>query len=331
MPRAQVPSFLQSDASKYATFVQAYIRWLQGITPLAHPAVSLTPDRATVTNEPNLGGGRSASEVNSFAAALASRFGSMGVQTKLQLPELWSCNSSFATTAVANLPAVEMISSHAYDYQNTTQPSAAEFTCRNNLRTLAASIGAKTAMTEICCWTNWTSNWTAAQAAARDIYWSMTEMNVSEYQYFGAWFNPPGPASCANVVGVLLVLANDLSGYTKCPQYYAHRQFSHWIHPGYVRVSAACGGCGSDASYGQVIKPVAFRSPGGKLVVVVVSDVAGPQSLNVTGAPAGTYDITGIDASNSTFPVNYPAQTIGAGQSLSLTLPAQAIVTFAQR
>jgi hypothetical protein len=117
----------------------------------------------------------------------------------------------------------------------------------------------------------------------------------------------------------------------KLPHYWGLRQFSKFIRPGYQRVGFTCGNCSMDATLGQNVKPVAFQSAGGKIVVVVINDQSVSQVISLLSLPAGTYDITGVDPTSGQSPVTYPAQTIGAGQTLSVTFPAQAILTFAQR
>ncbi|HEV8385190.1 MAG TPA: glycoside hydrolase family 30 beta sandwich domain-containing protein [Candidatus Acidoferrales bacterium] len=334
-PSSTQPSFWWSNSGKYATFALTGVLWLKGLTPLSHPATPIAVDRWAIVNEPDNAAAQSAMAINSKAAAVSALFATNNISTKIQIPEMFQLDANFVLSAAGGLTNVGVISTHAYDYRDNTQPSAAQIAARNSVRATAQGIGALTAATEICCWSNsvWTSTEIAALAAARDIYWSMTELGVSDYQYFGTWFNPPGTFSCTNSVrqGNLIFLAHDLSAYFKCANYYVIRQYSHWIHPGYVRVAATCSGCGIDPSFGLTVKPVAFRSPGGKIVVVVMNDQSASQAISLAGLPAGSYDIVGVDPSNSTSPVTYPVQTIGAGQSLSLTFPAQAIVTFAQR
>jgi O-glycosyl hydrolase len=126
------------------------------------------------------------------------------------------------------------------------------------------------------------------------------------------------------------VIDLDHSRYFKFAAYYGLRQFSRYIRPGYQRIEVTCSQCPSSSSVGQIIKPVAFQGPGGRLVVVVINDQTSAQNIGLAGLPAGTYDITGVDP-GATTGVTYSPQVVASGQTLSFGLPAQAIVTFVKR
>ncbi len=335
---AGMPAFWLSDPREYAEMAQAFILWIQQKSPNPPGFTAVTPNYWVIDNEPT-NSGFTPAEIAALISAVGSRFASMGVSTKIQTTETVSPNPTFLNGVLAapNVSQyVGLITFHGYDY--TTSPMPGSFTARNQTRDAAQSLSASqgrtihTGMTEICCHTGWgDGSYGYALAWARDIYWNMTEGDVSVWEPFGL-LNPCTTLGCTGIGNQSPVLLDaDLSRTVKLPQYYSLRQFSHFIRPGYRRVSANCSGCSMDATLGQNVKPVAFQSPAGKFVVVIINDQSGTQSVTLNGLPAGTYDITGVDPAHGLSPVTYTAQTIGAGQAVSLTFPAQAIVTFAQR
>ena len=113
-----------------------------------------------------------------------------------------------------------------------------------------------------------------------------------------------------------------------------------WIRPGYVRVDTICTGCTTDPATGLNVKTVTFRRPDGSYVIVAINDQDNSASLMLSGFPAGTYQIEGVEPTVCTdppggagvrdrcTPIVFASQTIGAGGNLILTIPARGIVTF---
>ena len=158
------------------------------------------------------------------------------------------------------------------------------------------------------------------------MYFNLTEADAAVWEPFSIMESCSTPGCPGG--GLIIGFENDLSTYYKRAHYYANRQYMSFIRPGYTRVGISCSGC-SSTSAGQNVKPVAFRSPAGSYVAVVINDQTISQVIQLDGFPAGNYQITGVDPAN-TAGRTYPAQTIAAGQPLLLNFPAQGIVTFAQ-
>lgn len=92
------------------------------------------------------------------------------------------------------------------------------------------------------------------------------------------------------------------------------RQYMHFIQPGAVRIGA---------SGNSAFDPVAFINPDGK-VVVVVSSSGG--TFSVSNLPAGLYGITYSTASQ--YNVTQPDVNLGAGQTLSASIPITGALTI---
>jgi hypothetical protein len=329
--KSDFPAFWVSNPQEYAEMAQAAVLWLQQKSPVPAGFAAITPDYWAIVNEPNIGSFTPA-EIASLIPAVGQRFANMGINTKIQTAETTIPDPAYLNSALtpAVIPYIGLISFHGYDYNTILMP--ASFAPRNSVRAKAQSLGVNTAMTEICCHSAWGSNlYDVGLGRARDIYWSMTEANVSIWENFGLLNRCSALGCTGGGVQSALALDADLSRTMRLPVYYVLRQYMHFIRPGYTRVAATCSGCSSDATVGQNVKPVAFKSPGGKIVLIIMNDQSGTQYATLNGLPAGTYDITGVDPAHGQSPVTYTSQTIGAGQSVTLTFPAQAVVTFAQR
>jgi hypothetical protein len=328
--------------SDYRTYVDAFENFSQanfGFHP-TYWAVFNEP-----TNAPS--GFGSSSAFGPYVDATADELRIKGFPTKVQTVETITAQSGFLSQVLSHvrtsaLPEVGLYSFHGYDEQ---PPGPPNFTERHNIRNMAIAAGVHTAMTEICCRTGWNSgNYvTAALDMSRDIYWNLNEANVSIWEPLAAMYtcNGTGPGCPPGGLSPIMIDPNLTKFYLRAP-YYALRQYAHYIRPAYVRVDVSCtviSAC-PDAmlggvNVGQNIKPVAFSSPAGKYVLVVINDQTQEQTISIARLPSGTYAATGIDP-NSFDPTQptartYPAQTISAGQSLQLLFPAQAIVTIVQQ
>jgi hypothetical protein len=96
------------------------------------------------------------------------------------------------------------------------------------------------------------------------------------------------------------------------------RQYFRYVRPGAVRLGAS--------SLDAAIQPVAFRNPDGG--VVVVANTSGRATLAIAGLPAGRYQVSYTTASErgaDGLPV-----TIGAGQTLTATIPAAGVITVSR-
>jgi hypothetical protein len=329
--KADFPAHWLNDPNEYAEMVQAAILWMQKQSPSPPGFTAIVPDYWVIANEPD-GGSFGATQIGGYIAAVGQRFASMGVSTKIQASETTGPNITYLNTMLnmaGVIPNVGLVSFHGYDYSSIP----ASFTSRNETRTKAQILGIRTAMTEICCRSNWDGvSYTMGLGWARDIYWNATEADISVWEPLALLGQCQTVGCTAGGITHPFSLDKSLSNVYKFPPFYALRQYSHFIRPGYRRVGMTCSNCTTaDATLGQNVKPVAFKSPAGKVVVVVINDQSFSQSIALLSLPAGTYDITGVDPTTGQSTATYPTQTIGAGQALTVTFPSQAILTFAQR
>jgi O-glycosyl hydrolase len=318
-----------NQPQEYAEYAEAFVKWIRGQSP-GSPGCNITPNYWAIYNEPNLMSPAPTS-LSQLTVAVGQRFQTIGVSTKVQTTEFSVPDPSALNTILGNAsarPFVGFVSFHGYDYDNLPMPSS--FSTRNQIRNTARANNLRTGMTEICCRSGWTNgSYSQVLGWARDIYWNMTEADISAWEPLSIMFTCD-PVGCPNGGGDPIMINRDFSSYFKFASYYGLRQYARNIRPGHVRVGLQCSNCGFDPSTGQDVKPVAFRSAAGKYVVVVINDSASSQDVYFSGFPAGTYNVSGMDPNNTT-PVTFPAQTIGAGENIRITFPARALVTFVQQ
>ncbi|MGH8067997.1 MAG: glycoside hydrolase family 30 beta sandwich domain-containing protein [Candidatus Entotheonellia bacterium] len=313
--------------NEYAELVEAYLTHLQ-------TRYNFQPTFWALYNEPDLNG-FSVSELSSLIAATGPRIQQKGFSTKIQYPETERPDTAVSwVDAIAGNAAVTpylgMISYHSYDYNSQAAPSS--FSSRNTLRSRANQLGIFTGSTEICCKYSfsWNGNYKHGLELARDIYFNLSEADAAVWEPLAliGSCETKGCSAEPYGVGAPILLENDLSKSIKLAHYYCLRQFSHFIRPGYRRIGLTCSGCVS-TSAGQSVKGLAFQSPSGEYVAVVINDQTSSRTVELASFPAGVYTITGVDPQN-TVTHSYPSQTISAGQRISFVLPAQAIVTVVQ-
>ncbi len=309
--------------SGMADFAEAYVTWF-------HLLAGFYPTYYAMVNEPD-GEYSTHNELFPGLVAISARFKARGIPTRIASLEEPIPYFNDVEKAVLN-PAIAtgIITFHAYDYVGPNPP---DFTSRNQVRDLARAHHLRTAMTEICDDGSFHRDFhgTYAQALgwARDIYWNMTEADISVWEPLGVWSVCKHAGCQPGEGGDPFAFDPDLKRYHKLANYYGLRQYSHYIRPGHTRVAVYCSGC-TNLSSGQNVKPVVFQSPEGKIVTVVMNDQASGQTIVISGLPAGVYDITGVTP-QATTGTTFPTQAITAGQSLTLSFPAQAILTIAQQ
>ena len=104
--------------------------------------------------------------------------------------------------------------------------------------------------------------------------------------------------------------------YLRAPTYYL-RQYMRYIKPGDVRVGTSTSLSG--------VEPVAFRNPQGR--ITVVANAPSIQTFHIGGLPAGTYTVTYSTA--TALGVVGSSIVLGAGQTLSTSIPAAGTITIA--
>jgi len=338
------PAWWENNPQEAAEAVQAYWTWFR-------QNFGFDPDAFTF-NEPGSGYFGANSWMGRFAVALGTRFNSMGVASRIELPNTCSpeptpCSPDGSVAAFDDLTAVAGASAfigrvtfHGYDYNSTAWPSSSAITARNNLRTRAQSLGVTTGMTEICCKSarGWDGNYANGLDLVRDMYLNMTEANVSVWEPLGIFTvcSSPGCIVGSGSGQNLINLEPDLSAYYLNPHYWVARQFIRYIRPGYVRVGATCSGCTDTPDRGPRLKAIAWKSPANRVVVNLINDSGSSLTVTVTGLPSATYDIFKLDptlcfasgSKNRCVPQSDMQASTG---SLTFTLPTDAVWTFRQR
>ena len=330
----RLPQWWRDNVQEGAEAVEAYLTWFR-------QNYGFVPDWFTY-NEPDARHFEANRWMGNLTVALGQRFAKMGVSTRIEQPSSSTPGAAVYTydllagvTGAAAL--VKRVSFHGYDY-TTPWPPQSGIKARNDLRSRARSIGAETAMTEVCCRSWWNGGYDTGLAYVRDMFLNMTEADISVWEPLGI-YNVCSAMGC--VVGQgsaqnLINLEHDLSTYYLNPAFWVARQFSQFIRPGYVRLGLNCSGCTETADRGPGVKAVAWKSPSGSIVVNLINDTGASITTALTGIPAGVFEIHQMDPSlcrtsgprDRCTPVVTTATSNG---TFTVTLPVNAVWTLRQR
>ena len=232
-------------------------------------------------------------------AALRARMQAAGfTSVKFIAPSLVNSNSTVsyanAVMAVPGNPSLDEISYHRY--------GAPTGNTLANIAQLGSSIGANTSMLE------------HIGADQNELYDDLTEANTSAWQRYIL----AGPVSSNPTMpqGKLILVTPSTGAITLEPGAWYLRQYMKYIRRGAVRVGAT--------STSGVIKPVAFRRPDGKFVLI--ANTSAQATLNVGGLPAGDYQVSFSTAAQPG--AMGAVQTIPAGGTLTTTIPADGVITI---
>jgi len=278
---------VRANPAEYAEF---------GVTVLEHlrSTFNLTPQYFELMLEPQVTG----TELGQDWAALRTRMQAAGFTgIKFIAPSLVNSNQTVsyanAVMAVPGNPSLDEISYHRYGAPTgSTLPNIAQ---------LAGSIGANTSMLE------------HIGADQDELYDDLTKANNSAWQRY--ILAGPVPTT-AQKQGKYIFVTPSTGAITLEPGTWYLRQYMKYIRRGALRVGAT--------STSGTIKPVAFKRPDGKLVLVANTSAAA--TLDVGGLPAGDYQVSFSTAAQ---PGAVGAvQTILAGQTLTITIPASGVITI---
>lgn len=279
---------VRANSAEYAEF---------GVTVLEHlrSTFNLTPQYFELMLEPQVTG----TELGQDWAALRSRMQAAGFTgVKFIAPSLVNSNQTVsyanAVMAVPGNPSLDEISYHRYGAPTgSTLPNIAQ---------LGGSIGANTSMLE------------HIGADQDELYDDLTEANNSAWQQY--ILAGPVPSNPATKQGKYIFVTPATGAITLEPGAWYLRQYMKYIRRGALRVGAT--------STSGLIRPVAFKRPDGKLVLVANTTAAA--TLDVGGLPAGDYQVSFSTAAQ---PGAVGAvQTILAGQTLTTTIPASGVITI---
>jgi len=243
---------------------------------------------------------------------LGPRLAAAGIPTKLVAPDETSPASALSSASIILADPVARqyvaaIAFHLYGGSPSSQPNTASLSA---LAALAQQYGLPLWMSE---W--YTSDWFTW---AKTIQSMLGNYNASAvdyaFGYFGQWVSNGGELIIINSVG------NLYTGFVRTKQYWATRQWSHFIPPGAVRIRAVSSDPG--------VEVTAFLN-GDSVVVVAVNTVTADRTVQVA-LGAGTPCVQGVTSKRTTAiesgRILDPFTLSGPG--FTTTLPATSVTTF---
>lgn len=282
-------SAFHKNPSEYAEFVSAILHRLRD-------RWGIEPELWDISNEPDNPVRKSGFELGRMMKAAGDRARAEGFRTVMFIaPSVTDADNAISTMrGIANVPGVAAYwaeaSYHLYRRGGTTAN-------RNVIRDFARAAGLRTAMTEFI------------GATAEMLHDDLTEANVSSWEQYTLAFPRADNGGHYYVP--------DGGGFVLGRKSWYLRQYFRYIRPGAVRVEAS--------SRDESIHPVAFRNPGGDVVVVANTD--GGVRLAIAGLPAGTYQVTYTTGSKRG--ASGPPVTIRAGEILAAEMPSNGTITLA--
>ncbi len=283
--------FQQSDPAEYAEFVLVVLNHLKSV-------FGLEPDVWEVRLEPDTGPTViTGTTVGQLLVAAATRARAAGFN-KVMFAAPSNASASGALNAFHQVLAVpgaapyltELVY-HRYSGVNNS--------VLNSIRTEAQTAGVESAMLEYL------------KADEHTLWQDLTLAGVSWWSKFAL----AGPFPSATSGNQLYYADLATNQFRLRPATYYLRQYFKYVRPGYVRVGATTTLAGTE--------PVAFRAPGGRVVVVV--NTSGGQQLRIGGLPAGTYQIS-FSTPNALGALGQPV-SISAGEVLVTSLPEAGTLT----
>ena len=287
----------KGNPAEYAELMLALFQHLQA-------TYGWTPDAVEMILEPDNSGAWSAAQIAAAMVAAAARLQQAGFTPQWIAPstvDMGHAPTYFdAMMGVSGVPALlDEISYHRYSGVSA-----------GNLQAIAArgvAGGYRTSMLE------------HIGADVDELYDDLTIGRVSAWQQFTIAF----PTASDNGGALYMIDTTqvpprvNIGSRTKLL-----RQYMRYIQPGDVRVGAS--------SNLAALKPVAFKRPNGKAVVVVRATGSG--TFSVIGLPPGTYGIeyttTGTGA---VYKATHADATITAGAPLATSIPGPGVLTIFAR
>ncbi|MGB8028120.1 MAG: Ig-like domain-containing protein [Terracidiphilus sp.] len=245
-------------------------------------------------------------------AWIASLAGNNPLTTKLMMPESFNFSVTQAQTAMDDPsaePQIGILAGHLYG----VTPSSAYYSLAQ-----ASTNKPDVWMTEHSLTPAGSSPAIGdALALAEEIHNSMTVGEFKAYVYWWIWDDP------SDSVNFGLINSSTTS---PSPTYYgdAIGQFSNFIQPGYVRVSAT-----ANPVSGVYVSAYSNTSPSHYVIVAINSNTSSESLTFVLNNGSGVTSLTPYESTSSAGLAAQTAVSASGGQ-FSYTLPAQSIVTFYQ-
>jgi glucuronoarabinoxylan endo-1,4-beta-xylanase len=250
-------------------------------------------------------------QMDTWIAGSASTITSDPYSTKLIMPESDTFNPVDAATALSDTNAqglISIIGGHIYG----VQPTPYSIPSGDSPKEIW--------MTEFGPLSSATLTWAQAMTTyGESIHNSMVTGQYNAYVWWGLFGQTTG--SCATAAGTCGLV--DDAGSVQ-PMGYVMGQYSKFIQPGYVRVSAT-----ATPVSGVYVSAYSNSSPAHYVIVAINSNTTSESLSFVLDNGSGVTSLTPYESTSAAGLAAQSAVTVTGGQ-FSYTLPAQSIVTFVQ-
>lgn len=253
------------QAQYYGVYASYFVKYIQ-----AMKAQGITIDAVTIQNEPQHGGNNpsmlmSASQQADFIKNnLGPAFQAAGITTKIIIWDHNCDNPNYPKSILDDAAAKAFIDGSAFHLY------AGDISA---LSTVKAAHPDKNVY--------FTEQWTSATGSFDgDLKWHLKNVIIGSMRNHSKialeWnlandpsFGPHTPGGCTECKGALTING---SGVTKNVAYYIVAHASKFVPAGSTRISSSVPG---------VLTNVAFKTPAGKKVLIVVNEGSGPQNFNI--------------------------------------------------
>jgi len=250
-------------------------------------------------------------QMDTWIAGNASTITSDPYTTKLIMPESDNFNSVDSATALGDTNAqglISIIGGHLYG----VQPAPFSIPSGDSPKEIW--------MTEFGPLSSATLTWAQAMTTyGESIHNSMVTGQYNAYVWWGLFGASSG--TCATNAGTCGLV--DDAGNVQ-PMGYVMGQYSKFIQPGYVRVSAT-----ATPVSGVYVSAYSNSSPAHYVIVAINSNTTSASLSFVLNNGSGVTSLTPYQSTSAAGLAAQTAVTVTSGQ-FSYTLPAQSIVTFVQ-
>lgn len=297
-----------SSYAAYAAYLEDFVTYFANSSVNLY-AISMQnePDAQNVGYESCYWSGAA---MDTWVASLTSGGATNPITTKLIMPESESFTTSYSDPTLADPNAVgnvAIVAGHIYGVQPSYQTNA-EAAHKDVWMTEFGPLSA-TALT-------WAQ---ALTTYGESIHNSMVTGQYNAYVWWGVFGASTG--SCATNAGTCGLVDN---AGTLQPMGEVMGQYSKFIQPGYVRVSAT-----ATPVSGVFVSAYMNISPSHYVIVAINSNTSSESLSFVLNNGSSVTSLTPYQSTSSAGLAAQSAVTVSGGQ-FSYTLPAQSIVTFVQ-
>ncbi len=249
----------------YGVYAQYFVRYIQAMQAQAIPIEAVTPQ-----NEPQHGGNNpslvmsAAQQANFIKNHLGPAFRSANIHTKIIIWDHNCDNPNYPITILNDPDAKQFIDGSAFHLYNGDESALSQVHNAHPDKNLY-----------------FTEQWTGGNSDfSSDLKWHMKHVIIGTMRNWSRialeWnlandpdFNPHTPGGCSLCLGALTINGQTI---TRNVSYYIVAQATKFVPPGSVRI-------GSNIT-GQ-LQNVAFQTPEGKKVLIVLNEGTNPESFNI--------------------------------------------------